>query len=189
MLFYTLIKKVRHDLPLYLPDYVAIQKSFLDAWLKGEDDRGWLAGPNVKVPAVTLTLRKGNPGFDKTEYERTFGSRTEHEWPIARTKRTKFYLLPDLTLSPKGSASKSATLQYAGFDGEPLVFKTEPFDAEVEITGHPLLKLSMSIAKDEQGKTPKDLDVFVTLRHYDANGKEIFYTGEFLKEHIHRSVL
>lgn len=30
----------RHDLPFFLPEYVALQKSFLDAWLKGKDDKG-----------------------------------------------------------------------------------------------------------------------------------------------------
>ena len=35
----------RHDLPFYLPEFVALQKSFLDAFLHGRDDKGELAFP------------------------------------------------------------------------------------------------------------------------------------------------
>jgi hypothetical protein len=91
----------RHDLLFYLPDFVALQKSFLDAWLKGADDSGWLKGPNVPdgVPAVMLPQRAGNPGYNSTEAECTCVRRTETEWPITRTQYTQFYLTADRTLA------------------------------------------------------------------------------------------
>lgn len=167
----------RHDLPFYLPHFVELQKSFLDAWLKGEDSRGWTEGPNVKVPAVSLLVRKGNPGFNKTEYEQTFAFRDEKEWPLARTRYTKFHLQPDLSLSEVAQATEAKTLELEALGkSDPIMF-TATFDAETEIAGHPTVNLVYSVARRADGTAPKDLDVFVTLRHLDAEGKEIMYTG------------
>jgi predicted acyl esterase len=83
----------RHDLPFYYKEEVEIQRSFLDAFLKGEDRIGWSV-PG-KVPAIDIVLRKGNPGFNSAEKEKAFPRRTESEWPIARTKYTNYYLTSD----------------------------------------------------------------------------------------------
>ncbi|KAF8584618.1 alpha/beta-hydrolase [Ramaria rubella] len=168
----------RHDLPAYLPEYIGLQKSFLDAWLKGEDDRGWLKGPNAPdgVPAVSLILRAGNPGFNSTAAEQTFPRRTEKEWPIEKTQYTRLYLNADLTLTPKKPAAVGRVV-YRGFDSEPLHFKSASFKETTEITGHIVANLVVAIEADASGKVPKDLDLFVTMRHYDSNDKEIFYTG------------
>ncbi|KIJ29847.1 hypothetical protein M422DRAFT_235107 [Sphaerobolus stellatus SS14] len=168
----------RHDLPYYLPEYVALQKSFLDAWLKGKDDRGWLKGPNASdgVPAVNLLLRKGNPGFNSVDAERRFPRRTETEWPLERTQYTKYYLSANKGLSTtKDIAEKKFT--FAGLTGNALQFVTAPFEQETEITGHIVANLVLAIEPDESGKVPKDMDLFVTLRHLDSENKEIFYTG------------
>jgi predicted acyl esterase len=50
-------------------------------------------------------------------------------------------------------------------------FRTEPFAQETEITGHPLVHLAVS-TQGKDGSTPSDMDIFVTIRHYDAEGKE-----------------
>ncbi|KAM0753449.1 X-Pro dipeptidyl-peptidase protein [Meredithblackwellia eburnea MCA 4105] len=169
----------RHDLPFYLPHYVKLQKSFLDAWLKGEDDAGWLEGPNVKVPAVSLLVRKGNPGFNSNEAEATFSSRPESSWPIERTVYKKFYLEPStmaLTDAPEAKES-SLTLQALGKgESRTLSFK-KVFEKETEIAGHVVANLVAGVEKRPDGTAPKDLDLFVTLRHFDAEGKEVFYTG------------
>lgn len=164
----------RHDIPFYLPEYVKLQKSFLDAWLKGKDDRGWLKGPNVSVPAVNVLLREGNPGFNSTEAERTFIRREEAEWPIARTLYTKYHLQPNQLLT-NVSPNAEAIIEYDGLTGEPVQFSTPAFTTKTEITGHVLAKLAMSVGKKDT--CPKDLDVFVTLRLMDKDGKEVFYTG------------
>jgi len=41
----------------------------------------------------------------------------------------------------------------------------------MEITGHPVLRVSMSISGEGEQK-PEELDVFVTLRHVGPDGKE-----------------
>lgn len=157
---------------------MTLQKSFLDAWLKGDDNRGWLKGPNAPggVPSVSLLLRAGNPGYNFTEAERTFPRRTEKEWPISRTEYTHFYLNLDRTLT-REKPSTAGKLNYKGFDGGPLQFKTAPFEKDTEITGHIIANLVVSIEFGEGGEIPKDMDLFVTLRHFDAEGSEIYYTG------------
>ncbi|KAG7532083.1 hypothetical protein FFLO_03891 [Filobasidium floriforme] len=166
----------RHDLPFYLPHYVELQKSFLDAWLQDKDNRGWKLGPNVKVPAVSVLERRGNPGHNSNEAEATYTSRGEAEWPLARTRYTKFHLQPDLTLSETSSTeSKTFPLEALG-KSEPLQFEVT-FDKETEIAGHPLMSLAYSVERREDGTHPKDIDVFVTLRHIDPQGQEVFYTG------------
>ena len=168
----------RHDVPFYLPQYVALQKSFLDAWLQDKDDKGWLKGPNAVggVPAVSLPLRSGNYGYNSPDSDIWFARRTEHEWPIPRTKYTRFYLGTDYSLSPE-KPSATGRLNYDGFKGQPLHFKSSPSKEPMEITGHIIANLVVSVEADDTGKVPKDLDLFITLRHFDADDKEILYTG------------
>jgi hypothetical protein len=149
----------------------------LDAWLKGEDDAGWLKGPNVDVPAVSVLVRKGNPGFNTTEAEATFKFRPENEWPIARTRYVKHYLQSDKTMktSSPTEGGKDFELQALG-KGAPVNFEVK-FEEETEINGHPTANLVYSVPKRADGSAPKDIDVFLTLRHLDANGREIYYTG------------
>ncbi|KAJ5692057.1 hypothetical protein N7462_001480 [Penicillium macrosclerotiorum] len=83
----------RHDLLFYSPEGVEIQRSFLHAFLKGEDRVGWSV--KGKLPPVDLVLRKGDVGFNNPDAERQYPRRQENEWPIARTQYTKFYLTSD----------------------------------------------------------------------------------------------
>ena len=150
-----------------------MQLSFLNAFLKGEDDRGW-STPG-KVPPVDLCLRVGDPGFNDAEAERkTFPRRTEMEWPIARTQYTDYHLTANKELSPRKSIDE-VLLRYQAPKGE-ISFATSPFTHETEITGHPLVRLTISLGTRD-GSSPTDLDVFVTLRHIGTDGKEIYYTG------------
>ena len=159
----------RHDIPFYYDEEVAEQKSFLDAFLKGQDDRGW--GLASKVPPVNLCLRKGNPGYNDAAAELdAFPRRTELEWPIARTVKQKYHLSASKTLTTAISDVAQGILSYQAPKGD-IVFKTAPFTEETEITGHPILRLSVAL-RELDGSTPSELDVFVTLRHYDTEGHE-----------------
>jgi predicted acyl esterase len=81
----------RHDLPFYYKDSVAMQKSFFDAFLKGQDEAGWSV-PGKLAP-IELVLREGDPGFNNAEAERsTFSRRFETEWPLKRTRYNRLYL-------------------------------------------------------------------------------------------------
>ncbi|SPQ25600.1 808529c1-3046-4a45-998e-04deac6c5173 [Thermothielavioides terrestris] len=172
----------RHDLPFYYDEEVEVQRSFLDAFLKGEDRVGW--SQEGKVPPVNLVLRKGNVGFNNAEAEKAYARREENEWPLARTQYTRFYLTPDLTLLPSAPSqplpAKKLTYRALGTMTNPqlLQFTTPPFTAETEITGHIVAHLHVSVSPDPaSATTPSDIDLFLTLRHLGPDGREIFYTG------------
>jgi uncharacterized protein len=139
----------------FYTDYgVALQKRFFGYFLKGEDT-GW-----SKQPKVLLQVR--HPG------ER-FHERHEHEWPLARTEWTKFYLDPaQLTMSTAAQISDSS-VTYAGF-GCGVTFLTEPLEHEVEITGPIAAKLWVSSAT-------QDADLFLVVRAFTADLKEVTFQG------------
>lgn len=171
----------RHDLPFYYKEEVELQRSFLDAFLKGDDRVGW--SQKGKLPPVDLVLRKGDVGFNDAKAEKAFPRRTENEWPIARTQYTKYHLQPDMSLKTDTPASQSSakpvTYKALGTldDPQAVQFTTAPFESETEITGHVVARLSVSASAAAGGKPPSDIDLFLTLRHISPAGKEVFYTG------------
>ena len=168
----------RHDLPFYDDEHVEVQKSFLDAFLKGEDRGGWTDG--TRAP-VDLVLRKGNVGYNNPTAEKAFQRRFEHEWPLARTKYTKYYLTPDKGLSSGRPQVNYDRLSYRALGNvehqEFVHFTSDLLPAETEITGYTVAHLNCSVTPLPGGPVPTDIDLFLTLRHLGADGKEIFYTG------------
>ncbi|RJE26862.1 X-Pro dipeptidyl-peptidase [Aspergillus sclerotialis] len=168
----------RHDLPFYYKEEVELQRSFLDAFLKGDDRVGWSTG---SAPKVDLVLRKGDVGFNNSEAEKRFPRRVESEWPIARTKYTRYYLTPDRKLVEEPHETQPVKISYralGSMDNPELVqFKTAPFDKETEITGHIVAHLNVSMSANPGGPIPRDIDLFLTLRYISPEGKEVFYTG------------
>ncbi|KAM5347518.1 hypothetical protein ACJ41O_010523 [Fusarium nematophilum] len=171
----------RHDLPFYYSQEVDIQKSFLDAFLKGEDRDGWSKG---KLPPVDLVLRKGDVGFNNPEAEQQFKRRTESQWPISRTKYTRYYLTPDRLLvetAPPLDGEHQGSYRALGTIDHPelIQFTTSAFEEETEITGHIVAHLSVSASKlgPDQATEPSDIDLFVTLRYISPSGQEVHYTG------------
>lgn len=170
----------RHDLPFYYTEEVEIQRSFLDAFLKGEDRVGWSV--KGKVPAVDLVLRKGDVGYNDAEKEKVYERRTETEWPIQRTQYTKYFLGPDKSLTlqqPEVTTPQKLTYLALGTLPKPsqIQFTTAPFEKEVEITGHIVAHLNVSLSPHGDNLTPSDIDLFVTLRYISPSGKEVYYTG------------
>ncbi|KAL1905422.1 hypothetical protein Sste5344_008781 [Sporothrix stenoceras] len=171
----------RHDLPFYYAEEVEVQRSFLDAFLKGEDRVGWTV--KGQVPPVDLILRKGDVGYNNTEAEKVYQRRSELEWPIARTEYTKFHLLPSFQLHNGQLESPlpltKLTYEALGSMKNPSFFQftTPPFQQEIEITGHITAHLNVSMSADPTGPTPKDIDLFLTLRYISPAGNEVFYTG------------
>ncbi|PYI05114.1 alpha/beta-hydrolase [Aspergillus sclerotiicarbonarius CBS 121057] len=173
----------RHDLPFYYDEEVEVHRSFLEAFLKDNDYAGWKSG---KMPPVSVCLRKGNVGFNNPDGEKTFSRREEMEWPIARTEYTKFFLTPDMDLNTaprETSGMEPSVLSYdAGHSSEQgtkvLEFRMPPVLSELEVTGHVLAHLAVSVDSSVSPPPEKlDLDLFLTLRHFSAAGKEIPYTG------------
>ena len=132
----------------------AVQKRFFGYFLKGEDT-GW-----NKQQRVSLNIRHPNEKFLL---------RGENEWPLARTQWTKYFLRPDgLLLAPEPSP-RSATLTYET-SGDGLTCRTAPMASSVEITGPVAAKIWLS-------SRTADADMFLALRLFDPNGKEITFVG------------
>ncbi|PNY26270.1 Uncharacterized protein TCAP_03796 [Tolypocladium capitatum] len=168
----------RHDVPFYYDEEVVIQKSFLDAFLKGNDTVGWsIPG---KLPPISLCLRRGNPGYNNPAAERNaFLRRDESEWPIARTVYTDYNLRTSMLLQESSGDGTDdvgrGIVSYSAPKGG-VTFVTPALGKDMEVTGHPMLRLSIS-AEEDQGSVPSELDIFATLRHIDQEGNEVFYTG------------
>lgn len=160
----------RHDLPFYYDEEVAVQKSFLDAFLKGVDPEGW-STPG-KLPPVSLCIRRDNPGFNNPKAERdAFPRRPEMEWPLARTVYTDFHFCKSMGLERSSTSGVGEGLVTYTAPKGGVTFVSAPFEEETEMTGHPIVRLSVS-AEADGDKVPSEIDVFATLRHIDANGKE-----------------
>jgi len=175
-----------HVHPFYTEEGRQDQLRFFDYWLKGIDN-GVMAEPPVK-----LAIRKGR---DEVEW------RVEHEWPLARTQWTKYYF--DLSPSPPGAANNAGALvlanpaeassrtyaatslgsmgstsatsaQVMGGGIKPgigISLETPPLDTDAEITGP--LAASFWVSSSSE-----DMDLFLTLRNFDAEGNEVLETGQ-----------
>ena len=130
-----------------------LQKQFFDYFLKGIDN-GW-----QKKPRVQLQVRH----VDK------FIDRMENEWPLARTRWTKFYLnSSDLTLRME-PIKEGGEVTYEGFsDG--VTFMLPPLKEETEMTGPMAAKLFVSSATT-------DADLFLILRVFTPDLKEVVFAG------------
>lgn len=142
-----------HWAPFYTDYGVALQKRFFDHFLKGKAN-GW-----DKQPRVQLNVR--HPG------ER-FVLRHENEWPLARTRWTRFYLHPDSLSLSTSPARSSKTIAYDPM-GNGVTFSMLA-EKETEITGPSALKLFASCETS-------DADFFVVLRVFDPGGKEVLFQG------------
>jgi predicted acyl esterase len=129
------------------------QLRFFDRFLHGKKE-GW-----VKQPKVLLQVRH----IDK------FVPRAENEWPLKRTRWTKFYLDPSAMVLTTKRPSGSAQLKFAAM-GDGLTFLTPPLAKDTEITGPSALKLFIS-------SSTSDADFFIVLRVLTGDLKEIVFQG------------
>lgn len=129
-----------------------LQRRFFDHFLKGAQN-GW-----ERQPRVQLQVRHVDH----------FESRSENEWPLARTKWTRFYLDSNShSLSQEPSRGGVATFEAMG-DG--LSFVSAPLDRDTEITGPLAANLRIS-------SSTVDADIFLVFRVLSADLREIVFTG------------
>jgi predicted acyl esterase len=139
----------------FYTDYgVKLQKRFFGHFLKGEDS-GW-----SKQPPVQLLVR--HPG-------EKFVERHEYEWPLARTRWTKFYLNPGDRSLTREPGNESATLDYDA-SGEGLMFRLAALKSPMEITGPIAAKIFVS-------SSTTDADLFLILRVFAPDGEEVTFQG------------
>jgi uncharacterized protein len=132
----------------------ALQKRFFGHFIKGEDT-GW-----TRQPRVALNVR--HPG-------EKFVLRGENEWPLARTQWTKYFLKPEAMLLTPEMPAEEAAVDYET-TGDGLTFRAPPLTESLEITGPVAAKLWVS-------SPTRDADIFLVLRLFDPNGKEVTFIG------------
>lgn len=145
---------LEHWTEFYTNHGVDLQKRFFGHFLKGENT-GWKEQPRVQ-------MQVRYPGG-------RFVERHENEWPLARTRWTKFYLDPlELRLVTE-PPRKGGEVRYKGFsDG--VTFLTPPLHEETEITGPSAVNLFVS-------SSTSDADVFVVLRVFAPDFREVTFQG------------
>jgi hypothetical protein len=144
---------IEHWTHFYTDYGVKIQKKFFDYFLKGKRN-GW-----DKEPKVRLQVRH----VDK------FVERHETDWPIPRTRWTKFHLDPAghaLAAAPPQAADKVAFSAL----GDGATFLTPPLDKATEITGPIAARLNIS-------SSTSDADLFLVVRVLSPNLKEVVFQG------------
>jgi predicted acyl esterase len=142
-----------HFTPFYGEEGRALQERFFDYWLKGHEN-GLLDDARIQ-----LAIRRGSG----------FTWRSEHEWPLARTQWTHFYLdAADMSIGERVPNSP-AHVSYAAPEGG-ISFVTAPFAQETEVTGPLALRLWVSSCTTE-------MDLFVTIRNLDAGGNDVACVG------------
>ena len=98
-----------------------------------------------------------------------FDERHETQWPLARTQWTKHYLhFNDLSLSEQAQDEESM-VSYPGF-GDGVTLMTPPLITSTEITGPIAAKLWVS-------SSTEDADLFLIVRAFDSNMKEVVFQG------------
>ncbi|KAJ9607888.1 hypothetical protein H2200_007967 [Cladophialophora chaetospira] len=148
----------RHEEWFYLDQGMALQKRFLDHFLKG-DDNGW-----EKESPVLLHLRR--PFSEEVEL------RKESAWPLPRTHFTKIYLdasEPSALGMNWGQPNEPSSISYVAME-ESLTFYSPPLEQDTEITGPLAAKLFAASATN-------DMDLFVTFQAFSPDNREVEFQG------------
>jgi len=135
------------------PESVALQRRFLDRYLK-EIDNGWEREPKVEV-----ALRAPDDTVKRVL--------RDTQWPLSGTRWTRFYLDASSLALGARARETAGSASYAGL-GEGLTFSTAPLREAVELAGPIKAKLWVSSSTD-------DMDIFATLRAFDPRGEEVTF--------------
>jgi predicted acyl esterase len=145
----------RHEEWFYLERGMALQKRFLDHFLKGVDN-GW----NHEAP-VLLHLRR--------PFRSEFELRKETQWPLANTKWTSIYLSSSDTALRWKAPSEATSVTFNAL-GKPITFLSAPLGNETELTGPLAATLFIS-------SSTTDADLFVTFQAFSPDGREVEFQG------------
>ena len=152
------------------PDSVVLQRRFFDRYLK-EIDNGWETEPRVEV-----NLRSTDDGIARTV--------TDTQWPLSTTRWTRLYLHADNAAllddgghsADEGRGGLQAPLPPSGKvrygpGSRGLSFSTGPLAEPLSLAGPMMARLW--VASDST-----DMDLFLTLRAFDASGREaVFFSA------------
>ncbi|HVS01002.1 MAG TPA: CocE/NonD family hydrolase, partial [Thermoanaerobaculia bacterium] len=159
-------------------DVGAEHRRFYDYWLKGIDNG----------------IAKEDPVH---YYVMGSGWRSARQWPLPEEKRTAYWFAADGRLTPEAPSDKgrdtlvvdysasvspaprwSLELTYpedlSANDAKGITYTTPPLTADVEVTGHPVVRLWVSA-------DVADADLFVYLEEVDAQGASHYVTEGSLR--------
>ena len=131
-----------------------LQMRFFERFLRG-DESAWPDDPRVQ-----LLVR--HPG-------EKFVPRSEENWPIPRTEWTKFHFEPEGQILADGPTANTGEITYAAM-GDGVTFLSSPVEEDFEICGPMAVKLNVS-------SDTKDADLFVILRVFQSDMKEVTFRG------------
>jgi len=138
------------------PDNVAMQRRFFERYLRGADN-GW-----EKEVKVSLSVRAPDDSVARVI--------EDTQWPLSGTRWTRLALDADTRTLEPDLPSVSASVAYPAM-GEGVAFRTAPLKQALSFAGPIKLRLWVS-------SSTEDMDLFITLRSYDAQGKEAtFYSA------------
>jgi predicted acyl esterase len=144
---------IEHWTHFYTDYGVRLQKRFFAYFLKGEKN-GW-----DKQPRVQLQVRHAD----------RFAERHESEWPVARTRWTRFYLDAASHALVAEPPSRAASVAYDAL-GDGVCFVSAPLARETEITGPLAARLFVS-------SSTADADLFVVFRVFSPDLREVVFMG------------
>ncbi len=144
---------IEHWTEYYTRYGVTLQKRFFDHFLKGVDN-DW-----KNQPRVQLQVRRIDG----------FVQRSENEWPLARTRWTRFYLNPSNRSLTEKPGEAEDRIEYEGL-GDGVTFMSPPMVEETEITGPLAAKLFLS-------SSTADADLFLVFRVFAPDGSEVVFQG------------
>lgn len=173
-----------HFRPFHSNEGKVDQLRFFDYWLKG------MQNGIMDEPPIKLEIRTGGS-------KKPYAFRFENEWPLARTQWTKMYFCIEKERSPDEEhaegrlvaeqVTSARQISYSGSNPNKagigsgssapgigrsgISFVTDPMAHDTEITGPLMANLWVS-------STAEDMDVMVTLRNIDPDGKEVFELGQ-----------
>ncbi len=139
----------------YSDEALAVQTAFFDHFLKGEAN-GFAATPRVRIEV--------RDSLDR------YTVRHEEAWPIPDTVYTPLYLDASLGTLVSRPVEEAGHVRYEAREGGAVFRRT--FDAETELTGNMKLKLWV------EAEGARDMDLFVAVKKYDAQGEEVTFYGK-----------
>jgi putative CocE/NonD family hydrolase len=144
---------LEHWTTFYLDSGLRLQKQFFDQYLKGEDN-AWPSQPRVQL---------------QVRHVDRFEHRAENEWPLARTRWSRWYLDAGTHRLASSPPATEAAAEFGALSEE-LILSTDPFPTETELTGP--LAAHVWIAS-----TTSDADLFVIVQLWDPSGREVDFQG------------
>ena len=145
-----------HWTEFYTNTGIALQKKFFGHFLKGEDN-GWNHHPRIM-------MQVRHP--EKSAFE----SLSAPSWPLPNIQWRKLYLDPagQMLISKQPIADKHTLRFNASSDG--VTFLAPPLERETTLIGPSALTVNVSTTAD-------DADIFVILRLFTPDLKEVTYSG------------